>query len=170
MTIYGVRNGAPLPLLALALFRMTGSRALPEICRTSAGKPFFPSRPDLHFNWSHSGPWLLCALSGHPVGIDIEVVRPRRPSLPAYALTEPDWAEYVRLGGDWPAFYTLWTRKEAWCKYTGDGLLPHWKETPPVSGMQFRSYEGNGWRACVFGEEPPPEKICWVEKEDLPCV
>ena len=170
MTIYGVRDGAPLPLLALAVARSAGIQTLPAIERTSSGKPYFPSHRDLHFNWSHSGPWLLCALSCRPVGIDIEVVRARRISLPNYALTEAEWKDYLLLGGDWPAFYTLWTRKESWCKYTGDGILAHWKETPPSDGLRFRSYRGGGWQACVCGEETPPEAIRWVERSELPCV
>ena len=84
---------------------------LPEIRRTEHNKPYFPTLPGLHVNWSHSGPFVLCALGNAPVGVDIEVIRPRTASLPRYALTASEYAQYQADGADWPAFYALWTRK-----------------------------------------------------------
>ena len=131
MTLYGIQDAPPLSLLSYALDREAGLAALPEIARTEQGKPYFPKRPDLQFSWSHSGSYVLLALSRRPVGIDIERVRPRRESLPRYVFPEEELAEYRAMGGDWPAFYTLWTRKEAWCKYTGEGLGRSLRQTPP---------------------------------------
>jgi phosphopantetheinyl transferase len=148
--------------------REFGWTELPEIARTETGKPYFPKAPGVQFNWSHSGPYVLCACSAKPVGADIERVRPRKDSLPAYALTERELAEYRRLGADWPAFFALWTRKEAWCKYTGEGLSVLWKQTPPETGLYYGAYAGADWRAAVCGEEEPPEKILWVDRGELP--
>ena len=169
MTIYGVQGGTPRFLLARLLAHGKELYTLPEIARDPRGKPYFPDRPDLHFNWSHSGDLLLCALSDRPVGVDIERTRPRRPYLPRYALTDAEFEEFEFLGGGWSAFYTVWTRREAWVKYTGDGLLAHRGEDPPVSGLFLRSYGGKGWRAAVCGEEEPPDQIFWLEKEDPSC-
>ena len=47
------------------------------------GKPFFPDRPDLHFNLSHSGETVLCALSPSPVGCDAETISSAQPELAA---------------------------------------------------------------------------------------
>ena len=47
------------------------------------GKPFFPDRPELHFNLSHSGETVLCALSPSPVGCDVETISSARPELAA---------------------------------------------------------------------------------------
>lgn len=163
MYLYGSRNTTPQTLLGDALARAYGLSVLPPLARTPLGKPYLPDYPHLHFNWSHSGQLTLCVLSDRPVGVDIEVMRPRGASLPRYALTPEEYARYQALGGDWPAFYTLWTRKEAWCKYTGEGLRRRWGEAPPQEGLYFRTYAGETWRAAVCGEEEPPETICWME-------
>ena len=91
------------------------------------------------------------------------VIRPRTASLPRYALTALEYAQYQADGADWPAFYALWTRKEAWCKYTGQGLRRQWGEDIPTDGLFLRSYQGSTWRAALCGEEAPPTAIEWKE-------
>jgi len=167
MTLYGIQDAPPAVLLSYALRLELGLEQMPELARSEGGKPFFPHRPDVQFNWSHSGRYVLCALSRRPVGVDIEVVKPRRETLPAYALTETELAAYKARGGGWPIFYDLWTRKEAWCKYTGEGLRALWGQTPPDTGLHYGAYAGDGWRASVCGEEPAPGEILWVRREEL---
>lgn len=167
MKLYGTHGGSGAALLAQAVADAWGISPLPPLERTETGKPFFPKNPQLHFNFSHSGTLVLCALSDRPVGVDIEVMKPRRPALPRQALTQEEYACYQALGGDWPAFYTLWTRKEAWCKYSGLGLGQQWGKTPPEH-EHFRSYAGPDWRAAVWGEEPPPEQIIWLKGDHTP--
>ncbi len=163
MKLYGALETTPQALLTCALETAYQISPLPCIARTSLGKPYLSAHPDIHINWSHSGAFVLCALSEKPIGVDIEMIRPRGKALPRYALTPEEYAVFLDSGGDWPSFYTLWTRKEAWCKYTGDGLRRRWGETPPTKGLFFRTYAGECWRATVCGEETPPEKICWME-------
>lgn len=162
MKLYGARGIDGRTLLAWAAQQGWGLDTLPDIVRGAEGKPRFPHHPHLHFNLSHSGALTLCALSARPVGVDLECIRPRREGLFRYALTDKEYDQFAALGGDWPAFYTLWTRKEAWCKYTGLGLRRQWKQTPPKNPFA-RSYAGEGWRAAVWGEEPPPAQIIWME-------
>lgn len=168
MVLYGTQDASALSLLSYALEREHGLRSLPEIRRAERGKPYFPDLPEICFSWSHSGRYVLCALSRRPVGVDLEIVRPRRETLPGYAFTGAELAEYRAMGGGWPAFYTLWTRKEAWCKYTGDGLRASWGQTPPVDVLHYGAYTGPDWRAAVCGEEVPPAGILWVDREVLP--
>ncbi len=164
MKLYGIQDAPPLTLLSYVVRRELGWDRLPELARTEAGKPYFPHFPGLQFSWSHSGAYVLCVLSRRPVGVDIEIVRPRMRSLPDYAFTEAERKQYRALGADWPAFYVLWTRKEAWSKYTGLGLARLWGTPPAADGVLYGAYAGADWRAAVCGEEPPPAEIIWVDK------
>lgn len=141
-------------LLADAL-ALHGVSSLPPMARETEGKPYFPSRPDLCFNLSHTKGWVLCALSDRPVGVDIEVIRPRREGLFRFCLTAE---EYARFGGGWTEFYRLWTLKEALCKYHGQALGdPRRWVTPPA--LPHRSWVTDSFTAAVCGEELPPEWI-----------
>ena len=144
-----------------------GLAALPPVEREENGKPFFPGAPGLHFNLSHSGGLALCGAGGAPLGVDVELVRPRRAGLAKYVLSEAEYAWFQQQGGGWGAFYTLWTLKEARVKCTGRGLrqAPRTIAVPllapgeegTLDGLVFRAYSGENWRAaacCVLPETP----------------
>ncbi len=162
MLLYATKSRSALSFLENLLQSAYHLPSLPAISKHPNGKPYFPDYPDLHFNFSHTGPYLLCALSAYPVGVDIECIKPRSASLPRYALTTEEYDRYEQLGSDWRAFYTLWTKKEAWCKYTGEGLQRSLKKTPSEEGVFLRSYEGKDFCACVCGEEAPPQEMIWL--------
>ena len=151
------------PLLELAVREQWGWAALPPVERSPRGKPCFPDRPDRWFSLSHSGGIALCALSSAPVGVDVELVRPRRAGLPAYALSE---AELAGSDGTWEDFYRLWTLKESWCKREDISLFPP-REVPAPPPCPYRSYAGEGWRASVCCEDGPPDAILWRSADGL---
>lgn len=147
-----VEEGDAHALLERAVERAWGWKALPEVARLPGGKPFFPDCPDRHFNLSHSGPLALCALADRPVGADIEVIRPRSAGLPAYVCKGEEYERYLALGGDWRAFYTLWTEKESILKYTGEGLQALRRAALPA-GCVLTNLSGEGWQGAVCGQE-----------------
>ena len=158
-------------LLAASLRRYLGKSSLPVLDKTPQGKPFFPTCPHLHTSLTHSGKLVLCALSCDPVGVDMELVLPRRPSLPRYALTPLEFSQWQAQGKDWTAFYQLWTRKEAWCKFTGEGLASALRKNIPETGLNWASYQGETWLASLCGQEDLPQEDCWLdttEEEDDP--
>ena len=164
-------TGEAYGLLAELLAAEYGLPGLPELERQAGGKPFFPQRPDLHFNLSHSGDLALCGVGAAPLGVDIEVIRPRRAGLARYICSPEEYAWYEELGGDWESLYTIWTLKEARVKCTGEGLRQRPEtiavprlgpgQTGELEGLIFRSYAGNGWRGavCCVPPEEPPERI-----------
>lgn len=174
MVIYGARDltsrGQARELLALAVCEHWGLSPLPDMARLEGGKPWFPDRPDLHFNLSHSGPLALCALDSRPVGVDIQVLKTWRPSLPPRVCSqaELEWLEGQR--DHWPSFALLWALKESRVKESGRGLtfpicdirIPLPGEGPLLlDGLWFRTYQGDGWAGAVCGQSLPPEKLIW---------
>ncbi len=151
-------------LLAASLRRYLGRSALPKLDKTERGKPYFPDFPHLHTSLSHSGELVLCALSCNPVGVDLELTLPRQAALPRYALTPLELSQWEASGKSWPAFYQLWTRKEAWCKLTGEGLAPTLRRNIPTMGLTWAYYQGENWLASLCGQEELPPEICWLEE------
>lgn len=159
-------------LLALAAREYWGLAPLPPIARGEQGKPWFPDAPGRAFNLSHSGNLALCALSCRPVGVDIQVVKPHRPSLPARVCSPEELAWLEEQSDLWSAFARLWALKEARVKFSGTGLtrpirgiqvpLPRsGRELLRLDGLWFRLYRGDGWQAAACGLFPPPEEIRW---------
>ena len=165
--IYGVKgeDGRALdwPLLKLAARERWGWADLPPVELSPRGKPRFVGLGDRWFSLSHSGGIALCALSSFPVGMDVELVRPRRDNLPAYVLSE---AEQVGFDGTWGDFYRLWTLKESWCKREDISLFPP-REVPVKPSCSHRSYAGEGWWAAVCCEDDPPGEILWRSMDEL---
>ncbi len=104
-----------------ALGRLTG-RAADSLCllEQAGAAPVLAGQHPLppRFSISHSGPWVGCAASAQgPVGLDIEVIDPGR-DVGALAEQAFDAAEYACWMREppaqrVPAFYRLWTEKEA---------------------------------------------------------
>ncbi len=88
------------------------------------GKPALIDCPNVHFNLSHSGRYLALALHHEPVGIDIEVMRPR-PRLRSIAqrvLSEKQWEHFVEEGESPELFYAYWSACEAIIKQAGSSI------------------------------------------------
>ncbi|MCL2051128.1 MAG: 4'-phosphopantetheinyl transferase superfamily protein [Lachnospiraceae bacterium] len=97
-----------------------------NISRPKGEKPFFPDYPELHFNISHSGEWVICAIGDTQVGIDIEEINNKAvsSSLIKKVLSEKE-QEYMDQIADEQrnaVFYRFWTIKEAYVKCVGRGL------------------------------------------------
>lgn len=89
------------------------------------GKPFFRDFP-LFFSLSHSGGYVLCAVSGRETGADIQKVQSVDTGKLAarfFAAEECEILGQCRTAQESQhCFYRLWTRKEALGKLTGRGV------------------------------------------------
>ena len=122
------------------------------------GKPYLvaAANPDrLMFNLSHSGGHILLAVTrGREIGVDVEVVQPRRLLLEIaqrhYHPRELDELNRRSAGAQVPQFYRYWTLKEAWIKALGLGLhypirtLDFSAQVNSPGGAPFQA-EGRGW-------------------------
>ena len=88
-----------------------------DIAANENGKPYLTAAPDVHFSLSHSAAWAVCAVSDHPVGVDIQQCRSFKPNIAdRFFLSSLSPAEREN------AFYTLWALKESYVKADGRGL------------------------------------------------
>lgn len=94
-----------------------------QFAHTPLGKPYIKDAP-VHFNISHAGDWMLCAISSEEVGIDIEKIGKTDYQI-ARRMFHPDEYQEMKpysILERRKVFYEYWTMKESYVKYTGTGL------------------------------------------------
>lgn len=86
----------------------------------SHGKPYVKDRPDIHFNLSHSGDYVLAVFGPVEIGCDIQQItqNTRGERIAARFFTEAE-QQALAAGMD---FYRIWARKESYIKCTGEGM------------------------------------------------
>lgn len=103
----------------LALRRLLareGIDATPE--RLESGQPVL-RECGLHVSISHCQELVACAISEDPIGIDVEQIRPIKPSMPERVCTAE---ELAWMQGSDTRFFEIWTAKEAYFKMIGTGI------------------------------------------------
>ena len=151
-------------LLAIAAQEYWGLAPLPELVRSPTGKPAFPSAPGREFNLSHSGSFAFCALDHSPVGVDIQMVKSWRPTLPSRVCSPEELTWLDHQENLWQAFTTLWALKESL-----RGSIPAISVPLPqdrqalyfYQGLWFHLYFGTGWVGSLCALSPPPDQILW---------
>ncbi|MEK5405772.1 4'-phosphopantetheinyl transferase superfamily protein [Paenibacillus sp. FSL W8-0439] len=97
------------------------------------GKPSLLNAPAFHFNVSHSGKWVVCAIDDHPLGIDIEQLRPIDFEVGRVCFSDTEYDALMQQDAEsrLDYFYDLWTLKESFVKAEGQGL------TLPLKSFSF---------------------------------
>ena len=114
---------------------------------TETGKPYFKDS-DICFSISHSKTVCAAAVSDHPVGVDVEVIKKTY----SLHLIERSLAESEKNSFDGD-FTRLWCRKEAVAKMTGEGITGYPSHIDTI-GYEFLEqqieYDGlNYWLVAV---------------------
>lgn len=93
-----------------------------QILRTPKGKPYFSHLP-LEFSVSHTGDLWVCLIADadFPVGVDVQSIRKCHMDKIAKRYYTWDEQEFVSSMGE-EGFFQIWTRKEAYAKFTGKGI------------------------------------------------
>jgi 4'-phosphopantetheinyl transferase len=110
-------------ILLLKALQLIGRNdyALDNLKYTEFQKPYFDET--ISFNISHSGEYVICAISETiQLGVDLEEIK----EIPIEDFTNlfarQEWDEVIDGENKLQAFYTLWTKKEAFLKAVGCGL------------------------------------------------
>ena len=107
------------------------------------GKPYYENGP--YFNVSHSGKYVMMAVSSSEIGIDIEENIPKDMSLLTKIFNEAE-AKMIKEHAD---FYYLWCAKESLIKCMGSSIS-HVKEIPSLPFNGVKTYKGKDYQCQTF--------------------
>lgn len=97
-----------------------------EICFSANrfGKPHLEGFKDFHFNISHSGEWVVCAIDSSPIGIDVEKINHIDLDIANRFFSEEEYRDLIELDEKYRIdyFFDLWSLKESYIKAQGKGL------------------------------------------------
>lgn len=99
------------------------------ISKEKYGKPYLHDYPGIHFNISHSGEYVVCAVGEIPIGIDIQICRPVKVRRLLERTMNIREQEYIRsMDNPDMAFAVLWAQKESYLKWSGEGITRNLSE------------------------------------------
>ena len=135
------------------------------------GKPAFSRCPGLHFSLSHSGSWWVCAFSSRPVGLDLQFHRSFSPPGTLSRRFFHPLEDGFLSGQGYRDFFDLWSAKESYVKFTGQGFHLDPSEFSVVSpkgifprypGVHLRLLPADpGYSLCLC--TACPAKVQWFE-------
>lgn len=88
------------------------------------GKPYIKNFYDFHYNISHSGEWIVCAIDSKKIGVDIQVIEPIDYTIFKKFFSSIEFKNILskRETERINYFYDLWTLKESYIKMVGKGF------------------------------------------------
>ena len=140
----------------------------PRLTHGSRGKPYLFDTPNTYFSLSHTGNWVFCAVADSEVGLDAQtqVACNNKIAKRWFTPTEIIW---LAANPD-ERFSLLWARKEAYCKFTGFGLvLPPSSFTVPCPADGQDENNHCCWKEYTFHTDHTPIHIavCCADKTDF---
>ena len=137
------------------------------------GKPHPLNMPGMHFNISHAGAYVACSLSDRTVGVDIEEIRGAKLNI-AERFFCPAEVQYIKAqpaDRQATAFCEIWTKKEAYMKYKGEGLglaLDAFDVCQDMPGIYFQRVFENADCIChVCTEYSQPSQTAYLDVSDF---
>lgn len=115
----------------------------------------------VHWTLTHKERYVAAVTAPHPIGIDIEMMRPFNPALHQRLADDTEWALAPEVTQ--ALFFRYWTAKEAVLKAVGQGLAGLSRcriETIADHEHLIVSYEGSRWTVAQY----------WNTKEHIVAV
>lgn len=126
------------------------------------GKPYVKNC-NLYFNLSHSDEFLVLAVGKAPLGIDIQKIGAIREKVAACYFTEAEKQLVKEQGAT--AFFEIWTQKESYVKYTGEGIkgLRNLTTFPETVGFYTKTILNYQLSVCAEPKFLPKQIELWDE-------
>lgn len=87
------------------------------------GKAYLSNYPDIHFNLSHSGKYVACAIADTPIGVDIEYNDSEIDlNIAKHYFFNTEYTRIIESENPSDEFFKYWVLKESYMKYTGLGF------------------------------------------------
>ncbi len=87
------------------------------------GKAYISNHENIHFNMSHSGKMVLCAISDMEVGADVEYIDPEIDlDIARNYFYNSEYESIMNSKNPSDEFFKYWVLKESYMKYTGLGM------------------------------------------------
>lgn len=102
-----------------------GVTDISNIIYNENGKPCFYNNDSIHFNLSHSGKYVMCAISDKPVGCDVEKIESISLKVAEKFFSSKETADILSckdINQQKDLFFRYWTLKESYLKAIGKGL------------------------------------------------
>lgn len=131
-----------------------------RIVKGEHGKPYVEGVENVFFNLSHSGDFIVCAISDREIGIDIERIGKVRMAVARRFYHPGEVSVLESLSGDSQIdlFFRYWSVKESFLKYTGSGL------SSPLSGFQVCFQNGEIWLEKKHSRIPVYIRECHIDE------
>ena len=122
-----------------------------------------PIAEGICFNLSHSGDYVICAVSERPVGCDIEQIKeaPKLVAERAFSVEENAYLKSFSGNAYNREFFRIWTKKESFLKMKGIGIRVPLR-TLEMTECYFKEYEISGYQMTVCAEKNEFAEMCWV--------
>lgn len=115
------------------------------------GKPFFTLLPTVHYNISHSGNYVVCILADQEVGIDIQMHKEANyERMLKKMVPEGRIQEILQSPNKEKLFFEEWVLREAYVKWTGQGLSRNFCTIPMEEGWHMLVDMAPGYSMAVW--------------------
>ncbi len=128
------------------------------------GKPF-PEKVPLHFSISHSGEYIMLAVSDSPVGCDVQLIGEYKQRIADRFFTEKERLMLTERENKTDTFFRLWVLKESILKERGEGISGGLsafdfadyadKDSFSAFGLSFRIFGLSDAFACLCSQGEP---------------
>lgn len=118
------------------------------------GKPFFTLLPRIHYNITHSGKYVMCLFAGEEVGIDVQIHKKVNYERILERMVPADMVREILDTDDMEkAFFTQWVLREAYIKWTGEGLSRDLRTIPMDKGNYIMLEMEPGYSGAIWSRD-----------------